>query len=615
MRARIFFILKYLLLWMLFFELCRVAFLLANYSETKAAGWGNAAGSLWHGLKMDLSMAAYISLPVCIFILLSVFFAFFLRPLIYLIYSGIILGLAIFIAVADIGLFKAWGSRIDATPLKYLSNPKEAWASVSYLPVFWIFLGMIFFWLVLFFICKRLIKVWLSKTGQAKKPFIAAGVLLLITASLIVPMRGGFQLAPINQSSVYFSKNNYSNLATVNACFNFLFSVTHNSNIKTNPFIFMSDDEANKIVSAYKDRDTGSKLLAVKGSKPNVIVIIWESFTKKATEIKRNGIDITPCFNKLKQEGIYFSDIYATGDRTDKGIVAVLSGYPAQPITSIVKIPSKASKLQMLPQYFNANGYRSLFFYGGEPEFANMKAYLSNGNFDEFTTIDNFSDKDKNSKWGAHDGVVMQKVFDDLNASRKPFFCNWLTLSSHEPFEVPVPAVITGDDDESKFLNSLHYTDSILNELVQKCKQQSWWNNTIMVIVADHGHRLPRTGKKIDDFKIPLLFLGGALAQHAVDIPATGSQIDIPVTLFCGLGYDDYDRTKFRFSKNLLDTSSPHYAYMSFNNGFGFVRPDGYFFFDNTGKQLIESGGKADSNLVKTGKAFEQVTFGDYINK
>jgi len=612
MRSRIFFILKYLLLWVLFFELCRVVFLLANYSETVAAGWANAAGSLWHGLKMDLSMAAYISLPVCIFILLSVFFIFFRRPLIYLIYSGILLFLALFIAVADIGLFKAWGSHIDATPLKYLSNPKEAWASVSNLPIFWIIFGMIIFWLIIFFIYRKLIRGWIGKTGQTKNPFVAAGILLLVTASLILPMRGGFQLAPINQSSVYFSKNNYSNLAAINGCFNFLFSIAHNSDIKTNPFIFMSDAEAKQLTSSYADAGADSSLLAVKDSKPNVIIVVWESFTKKATEIKRNGIDITPCFNKLKNEGVYFSDIYATGDRTDKGIVAVLSGYPAQAVTSIVKIPAKASKLPMLPQYFNANGYRSLFFYGGEPEFANMKAYLSGGNFDAFTTIDNFSDKDKNSKWGAHDGVVMQKVFDDLNASRKPFFCDWLTLSSHEPFEVPVPAVITGDDDESKFLNSLHYTDSILDELVQKCKQQAWWNNTVMVIVADHGHRLPRTGKKIDDFKIPLLFLGGALKKQGVNITTTGSQIDIAATLLGGLGYD---HSKFTFSKNILDPANKPYAYMAFNNGFGFVRPSGYFFFDNAGKQLIESGGNTDSIMLKTGKAFEQVTFGDYISK
>ena len=560
-------------------------------------------------------MAAYITLPVCIIILLSVFINVFQKPVIINVYVGIILFLALFLSVADIGLFKAWGYRIDASPLKYLSNPKEAWASVSNQPVFWILAGFIVAWIGAFLLFKRLITRWLSRLEESKNKIVSGAAILFLTAAFIIPLRGGFQLAPINQSSVYFSKNNYANLSAINACFNFLFSVTHNADIKKNPFIFMPAEEAEKVVSSFADNSNSaadSIPLIKKGTKPNVIIVIWESFTKKATEATRNGIEVTPCFNQLKKEGIYFSDAYATGDRTDKGIVAVLSGYPAQPITSIVKIPAKASKLPMIPVELNKNGYRSLFYYGGEPEFANMKAYLSGGNFDHFTTISEFSKKDQNSKWGAHDGVVMEKVFEGMNTSSQPFFCNWLTLTSHEPFETPVNTVITGSDDESLFLNSLHYTDSILNLLVQKCKQQPWWNNTVMVIVADHGHRLPRTGKKVDDFKIPILFLGGGLSQQGIQIPATVSQIDIAATLLGGLGYE---HSKFTFSKDVLNTTNKQYAYMSFNNGFGFVQPQSFFFFDNQGKQIIEQGGKLDSNDIRTGKAFEQMTFQNYINK
>lgn len=564
---------------------------------------------------MDLSMAAYITLPVCIIILLSVFIIVFQKPVIINIYTGIILFFALFLSIADIGLFKAWGYRIDATPLKYLSNPKEAWASVSNQPVFWILAGFIIAWITAFLLFKKLIIKWLSRLEEGRNKIVSGAVILVLTAAFIIPLRGGFQLAPINQSSVYFSKDNYANLSAINACFNFLFSVTHNADIKKNPFIFMPDGDAGRIVSSFADNNNSASdsiPLIRKGIKPNVIIVIWESFTKKATEATRNGAEVTPCFNQLKKEGFYFSDAYATGDRTDKGIVAVLSGYPAQPITSIVKIPSKASKLPMIPVELNKNGYRSLFYYGGEPEFANMKAYLSGGNFDYFTTISEFSKKDQNSKWGAHDGVVMEKVFEGMNTSAQPFFCNWLTLTSHEPFETPVNTVIPGSDDESLFLNSLHYTDSILNQLVQKCRQQPWWNNTVMVIVADHGHRLPRTGKKLDDFRIPILFLGGALSRQGVQIPGTVSQIDIAATLLGGLGYD---HSKFTFSKDVLNTTNKQFAYMSFNNGFGFVQPQSFFFFDNQGKQIMEQGGKLDSNDVRAGKAFEQMTFQNYINK
>src|SRR5205085_2909578 len=110
---------------------------------------------------------------------------------------------------------------------------------------------------------------------------------------------------------------------------------------------------------------------------------------------------------------------------------------------------------------------------------------------------------DQNSKWGAHDNVVKDKIIADLSKKQQPFFITWLTLTSHEPFETPVKTVIEGKDDESLFLNSLHFTDSTIYEFVQQCKSEPSWNNTIIIITADHGHRLPVTGKQVDDFKIP----------------------------------------------------------------------------------------------------------------
>ncbi len=614
MRSRLSLILKYWLLWIAFFEVCRIIFLLANFSATKAAGWPNTTGSLLHGLLMDASIAAYITVPVCLLMCLSLFFYFFTKPTLVTYYTAVILFCAVLITVADIGLFKAWGYRIDTTALRYLKNPAEAWASVANLPIFWIIAGIVFYWFFFFLLFKRLSRNWFHKLKIEAGKLINLSVLLLCTGAFIIPIRGGFQLAPINQSSVYFSANNYANLSAINACFNFLFSIANAENSTTNPFVFMSDADADKIVSSLKDNNSENenKSFLKNSAAPNIIIIVWESFTKKVTTINRNGIEITPCFNKLKKEGIYFSDVYASGDRTDKGIVAVLSGYPAQSISSIVKIPSKAGKLPMLPKVLREKGYHPFFYYGGEPEFANMKAYLSGGEFESFVTKKDFSRKDLNSKWGAHDGPVMEKLFSDIAKAKQPFFCNWLTLTSHEPFETPVHTVIEGDDDLSLFLNSLHYTDSVIDVLVQKCKQQPWWQNSIVVITADHGHRLPAAANKIDDFKIPVLFLGGALNVQSLEISTTASQTDIAATLLQGIGYNS---RAFPFSKNILNSQNRSYAYMAYNNGFGFAQQNGYYFFDNVGKQIFEQGGITDSNFINTGKAYEQVSFKDYLSK
>ena len=345
---------------------------------------------------------------------------------------------------------------------------------------------------------------------------------------------------------------------------------------------------------------------------PNVIIITWESFTSKVIGMQKEGKRITPGFDSLIKEGIYFSNIYASGDRTDKGIVAVLSGYPSQPTTSIVKIPTKAAKLPMLSKQFTKNGYHSSFHYGGELEFANMKAYLLQGAFQQFVSVSNFDKKDQNSKWGAHDGVVMKRLIEDLSKTKQPFFSAWLTLSSHEPYEIPTDPLLKGKEDVSLFLNSLHYTDSIVFNFIQQCKQQTWWSNTIVAIVADHGHRLLSTGKKSDDFKIPLLFLGGALTKTGREYNRVGSQIDLAATLLGQLGQD---AKSYVWSKNLLDSSVKQWGYFSFNNGFGYIETGKKLVFDNVGKLIIEKQGPVTEKDIEKGKVLQQLTFQDYLNR
>lgn len=610
MLSKTWFIAGYWVCWILFFEITRLAFLAKNFTEAKAAGLHISLLSLWYGARMDMSMAAYITLPVAILITFSVFIKQLQKLFIFKIYTGIVLFVMLLLIAIDVNLFKAWGYRIDASFIKYLSNPKEVYASIAYLPVFWIFVFFISTYLLLLLVFNKIISSWLKNIKPDKTKLLSFIVLILLMGLFIIPIRGGLQLSPLNQSSVYFSKNNFANLAAINAPWNFMYSLNHNIELSDNPFKYLAEKEAAAIVdSLYAHKmDT---TLPKSSTKKNVIIVVWESFTEKATHLQIEGHEITRGFNALKKEGIYFSNIYATGDRTDKGIVGVLSGYPSQPLTSIVKIPSKASKLPMLNTQFSRAGYHTAFYYGGELEFANIKAYLSRA-FNTFISISDFDSKDQNSKWGAHDGVVMQKLFSDLNKQQQPFFCTWLTLSSHEPFETPVPQVLSGRDISSLFLNSLHYTDSTLYDFVQQSKKQPWWKNTVMVIVADHGHPLPETGKRLDNFKIPLLFLGGGLNEINIEIDKTGSQIDLPATLLAQLGLP---YQSFKWSKNLLDTSTLPWAYFSFNNGFGFVQPGKSLLYDNVGKSIIEKNGPITEQDVKKGKAMEQISFQDYLDK
>lgn len=613
MLSKIKFAFYYWLIWIGIFELARLTFILYNFNETETAGFSGVSKSLLYGARMDASMATYVLIPVCLFLLTSIFVSIFANRKLYYIYTGIILIPVLLIITCDLPAYRAWGYRLDASPLKYLNTPNEAWASVSNLPVFWFIVGYVIVYLILLKSFNNYFTKQQVQLDFNKNKWLQLSLMLVFTAAQILPLRGGWQLAPINQSTVYYSTDNFSNLSAINVTWNFFNSLSENLETSKNPYLYLDSNTAkNEITNLYYDDGITTSLIDTTIQQPNIMLVIWESFTKKVVDSMHNGITVTPGFNQLKKEGIYFSDVYATGDRTDKGIVGILSGYPSQPITSIVKLPQKADKLPKLPEAFVKENYQASFYYGGELELANMKSYLLGSGFNYYTQKSDFDAKDQNSKWGAHDGVVKNRIISDFKKIKQPFFTTWLTLSSHEPYDTPIPTVINGTDDESQFTNSVHYADAMVSEFVNECKKQPFWKNTILIIIADHGHRLPRLKNKIEDFKIPMLWLGGAVAQKGIEINKTCSQIDLAATLLAQLKKDN---KAFTWSKNIMSNQSKPWAYFSFNNGFGYIESKNYFIFDNVGKTSIEENEKHDNNLYQSGKAFVQMSFGDYLGR
>ena len=516
--------------------------------------------------------------------------------------------------ITDVESFKAWGTRIDSTPLKFLSSPKEAWASISHLPLLLIFIGFILIYILLFWLFRKTISRSIVLLQNNRYRLVQALFALLFTAALIIPIRGGFQLSPLNQSSVYFCNSQYANNAAVNASWNFMFSVIQMNQVNKNLYEYMTIGEVDAIVNPLFEAE-GKTEQVINDSisiNTNVILIIWESFTEKVLNKSIEGKPVIKFFPELIKEGIYFSNCYSSGDRTDKGISAIISGYPALPKGSIVNYPEKTGKLPGLGKLFFSNGYSTRFYYGGEPEFMNIKSYLVAQNFQEIVTKNNFKEAEMNSKWGAHDDAVMQKLLNDIPQMRHPFFTTWLTLSSHEPFETPVPTVFNGNDKETKFLNSLHYTDSVVYSFINELRKMPSWKNTIVIISADHGHYLPVTGKRADDYRIPVLWLGGALKKQNVIIDKTVNQVDMAGSLAQQL---HFKTDLFPFGKNVFDSTSQHWAFFTYNDGIGFITDSSRLLFDNAGKRVVFEEGKTNTEHERIAKALMQKVYNDFIKR
>ncbi|MPR36444.1 LTA synthase family protein [Salmonirosea aquatica] len=600
-----------ILAWVVVFQLLRCIFFGYQYFSGNADTPTVLLQSAWHGLSMDLSMASYLMLlPTLLLSFTARKWLWYLRGMLY--YSYFISLIVSLIVTADLEVFKAWHFRLDTTPLYFLEHPNEAFASASSSPLLLLlFILLILITLISLFQAKIIKHLLVS--FEPSSPWLTPLLFLFITATLIIPIRGGLGLAPMNQSRVYYSSDNFANQLAVNATWNFFSSAVKGTGRKNNPFISMSPEVAHTRLNSLRPVSSGIVQIIEPKQKINVLLIIWESLTAKVVSSLGGLPGITPNFDSLTRQGVLFTNLYASGDRSPKGIVAILSGYPAQPTTSIISFPTKTASLSSLPRTLKEHGYQNSFYYGGETEFANIKSYLLQHGFDRIIDHNNFASSEKNSKWGAHDHIVFNRLLVDLNSQKTPFFTTLFTLSSHEPFEVPEKTAIPGQDIEHKFLNSLHYTDASLGNFIRQAQTKPWWRNTLIVIVADHGHPLPKTASdRSSEFRIPMLWLGGPVEQKGIKVDTLGSQTDLAATLLDQLGYDS---TGFSWSNGLLRKGRIPYAFYSFNNGFGWVRPRGTLVYDNIGKREVESSGNLNPNDKETGKAYLQSLFGDYLKR
>ena len=254
----------------------------------------------------------------------------------------------------------------------------------------------------------------------------------------------------------------------------------------------MDSKNAKKITDDLFSSRTGSTENILKNNKPNIVVIVLESWTADIIKALGGEENVTPHFDELSKDGLLFTQMYGSGFRTEQGLISIFSGFPAQPNNSIITSPEKAERLPSLNTELSKQGYQSSFYYGGEVEFANMKSYLLNTNFKKIIDKNNFEKKQLNSKWGAHDEFVFKKQIDGLKAEKEPFFSVVLTLSTHEPFEVTMKTPFNGGEEQELFKKAAYYTDYCLFNYFNEAKKQPWYKKTLFILVADHGHRLPK---------------------------------------------------------------------------------------------------------------------------
>ena len=603
---------RYFIFWMTFFWLAKVIFLISNFEQTRLLSISEVFGIFGYGLKMDISTACYLLvIPALLLLFQNVIPSRFLNRFLF-IYTISFLVVAAFLAVLDLGLYPHWGTRVNITAFNYIDDPVAMSASVSIVNVL---VGLLLSASLVAgfrFLYKRFFRKGLGVL--TKVSWYALVLQLFLVASLIIPIRGGLDTSPLNLSSVAFSTKLYVNQAASNYLWNFAKSVEKRDRL-SNPCAYMPTEESQKLFTQFMNRDSLiSRPQLIKldpGKQPNVILVILESFSNKVIAPLGGLHGVAPNLDSLCARSTVFTNFYSTGNRSDRGISAVMGGYPSLLSTSIMVYPEKARSLTLLPEYFNRHNYNTSFYYGGDINFYNLKTFVLQSKCGKITTKSDFPAKlGRMTKWGVPDGYVFERALEDLKTEKEPFMKTIYTVSSHPPYDVPF-SKIKGNSNEARYLNSVAYTDSCLGVFIDTFRKSPQWANTLLIITADHG-TLPPGPTDITEtasYRIPLIWSGGVV-DSLKRIETISQQIDFDASLVHQLGWE---ADPSRFAKDFF-TSHPHAFYM-LDSGWGYVTPEGEYYFDQNIHDFARKPKQETSDNLQFAKAYMQVLHDDFIGR
>ena len=608
MKKRIAYISLYFFTVLLIFILQKPLFMLYNGSIEKGFGFADYMQVMIHGASLDAATAGYLTGFPFLLVLISIWFRKF--PLKKILYGYYILAAALIsiIFVVDMALYTFWGFKLDASVFLYIDSPKEALASVS---VGFILLRVLAILLLIALNSWVLLKITPSVLTATRKRIAGTAGMLLLGGVLFIIIRGGVTESTSNIGQVYFSNEPFLNHSAVNPDFSLLSSMGKSQDFASEFNFFDEEKRAALFDGLYPTTDGDSIIQVLNTKRPNILIILMEGFGGAFVEPLGGLPDVTPHFNRLSKEGVFFTNCYANSFRTDRGTVCTFSGYLGLPTASVMKIPAKSRTLPAIAEGLSKAGYKTDFLYGGDINFTNMKSYLLSTGYQRLTANTDFSLAEQTSNaWGVNDDITFEYLYNQLRNRKEegPWHTAFLTLSSHEPFEVPYHRL------EDKIPNAFAYTDECLGKFIDRLKQTPVWKDLLVICLPDHGFYYPREGSNAMPrfYHIPLLWLGGAVKQP-MQVDKIMNQTDLAATLLGQLGLE---HTAFTFSRNVLGSDYKYpFAFYSFNNGFSFRDSTGVTVFDNNSGSILFDEPEADESRLDKGKAILQTVYDDLGNR
>lgn len=618
----------------------RGLFLFINFNANSNLNNSLIFRSFLYGSIFDISISSYYLIGLTLFFALSrilnILNLNILKKFILNFYKIFMSAMIFFLILSDIKYYKDFNSHLNSSVFDYTSNLHEIYLTLL-ADRLYIFLLITFFIIEIFYLIisfkwgKKLEKKLLPRNSLFKskvsffkkiKNFILEGLFyLLIIIFLIFGARGGFSQGTLNWGRAYFSENYFANQMSLNAVFTLFKSLDidrkeQKKSAKEIDFTF-SEEEIKENIRNYiktsEDKFLSDKNVILREVDPktlerkfNVVIVLMESFMSDTVGALGGVPDTTPHYNKLSKEGLLFSNFYSNGNRSNRGIVSVLTGFPSQYGHAIIKKPVGQKPFLSLSSILKKRGYNTSFIYGGDIEFDNMKGFLSLNGIDNIISKKDFPVKERTIKWGVPDDKVFEFTSKYLDSLKEPFFTEVFTLSNHAPFDIPYSFNKFNEKEyeDYKRYNAFLFSDYAIGKFVDLVRNKKWAQNTVFVFVADHGeHR----GEKVEidwkKFTNPLLIWtpGGQIKNGIFE--KLGSQVDLLPTLMEILG-GRYIHSSW--GKNLfLEESKNDFVYVIEHGFLGLIDNENIFLKNmETGEYLTRR--KSDNKKINISKELEE---------
>ena len=373
------------------------------------------------------------------------------------------------------------------------------------------------------------------------------------------------------------SGNVYVNELQANGLYKFYDAFVKNSLDYEQFYITRPEAEAEAFVHGVYG-STGDNLHAVSAGggseiRRNIVLVTIESMSASYMERFGNTESITPVLDSLYRLGMAFDRVYATGNRTVRGLEAVTLSLPPCPGQSIIKRPNNAG-MHSTGALLREKGYNVTYFYGGNSYFDNMETFFSGNGYD-IVDQKSYSPEEITfaNIWGVCDEDAYRKVIRTLGEQSqdgKPFFAHVMTVSNHRPFTYPAGKIRIPNDSKTR-AGGVLYTDYALGQFLAEASKQPWFDNTIFLITADHcASSAGRTEIPLHKYHIPaLIFAPGFVAPQQIE--GIVSQIDLMPTLLSLL---DMDYDSHFYGRSIFDPDYVNRAFIATYQDLGYLEGD-----------------------------------------